>query len=94
MLTVIFLAALLNVHRPYFAQALSDSPQDLLKHRYAPSVLAIYRSAWRLIEATRDTHKRVPFVVERYGLPWSFSIAAAVSSISKAWMHRTERDCC
>lgn len=70
--------ALLNLHRPYFAQALNDGPQDLLKHRYAPSVLAIYRSAWRIIEALRMTQERVPFVTERWGMPWSLSMSAAV----------------
>lgn len=70
--------ALLNLHRPYFAQALNELPHDLLRHRYGPSVMAIYRSAWRLIEGLRETHKKAPQVVERLGLPWSQSLSAAV----------------
>lgn len=71
--------ALLNLHRPYFAQALNELPNDLLRHRYGPSVMAIYRSAWRLIEGLRETHKKAPQVVERLSLPWSQSLSAAVS---------------
>lgn len=74
--------ALLNLHRPYFAQALNEMPQDLLRHRYGPSVMAIYRSAWRLIEGVKETHKRVPLVMERLGLPWSQSLSAGVSGSS------------
>ncbi|EKM57517.1 uncharacterized protein PHACADRAFT_182049 [Phanerochaete carnosa HHB-10118-sp] len=70
---------LLNLHRPYFAQALhDDGAQDVLRHRYAPSVLAIYRSAWRIVEALRVTQERVPFVTERWGMPWSLSMSAAM----------------
>lgn len=43
-------------------------------------MLAIYRSAWRLIEALRETHKRVPFVIERYGWPWSTALSAGVTT--------------
>ncbi|GJF00201.1 fungal-specific transcription factor domain-containing protein [Phanerochaete sordida] len=95
---------LLNLHRPYFAQALNDSPGDLLKHRYAPSVLAIYRSAWRLIEALRFSHERVPFVIERWGIAWSLSMSASIvmclmvtrapkSSFALASMHELDRLC-
>lgn len=55
-------------------------PNDPLKHRYGPSVIAIYRAAWRLIEGLIGTHKRVPFVIERLSLPWSQALSAAVSA--------------
>ena len=71
--------ALLNLHRPYFAQALNDSPQDILKHRYAPSVLAIYRSAWRILNAVQSAHRTAPGITARISLPWSHSLACAVS---------------
>ncbi|KAJ3547759.1 hypothetical protein NM688_g5369 [Phlebia brevispora] len=97
-------ATLLNLHRSYFAQALNEMPQDLLRHRYGPSVMAIYRSAWRLIEGLRETHKRVPAVMERLGLPWSQSLSAAIvmcllvtraptSSLAPASLHELDRLC-
>ncbi|KAI0789552.1 fungal-specific transcription factor domain-containing protein [Abortiporus biennis] len=71
-------ATLLNLHRPYFAQALNEQPQDLLRHRYGPSVMAIYRSAWRLIEGLNETYKNVEVIMNRLSLPWSQALSAAI----------------
>ncbi|KAI0706170.1 hypothetical protein BC835DRAFT_1312763 [Cytidiella melzeri] len=95
---------LLNLHRPYFAQVLSATPHDLLKHRYSPSVIAIYRAAWRLIEGLIYTHQRVPLVIERVTLPWSQALSAAIvmcllvtrapaSSLASASLHELDRLC-
>ena len=70
---------MLNLHRPYFAQALSSMPHDLLKHRYGPSVIAIYRAAWRLIEGLIATHKNYPLITERLSYPWSHALSGGVS---------------
>ena len=72
--------ALLNLHRTYFAQALHDQPQDLLKHRYGPSVMATYRSAWRLIEGLKQPSKKTPKLLSRHSLAWSQNLSAAVRS--------------
>ncbi|KZT73240.1 hypothetical protein DAEQUDRAFT_662513, partial [Daedalea quercina L-15889] len=71
-------ATLLSLHRPWFAQALQEQPGDLLRHRYGPSVMAIYRSAWRIIEGAREAHKRASAVVSRLGLVWSQCLAAGI----------------
>ena len=71
--------ALLNLHRAYFAQALKEQPQDLLRHRYGPSVMATYRSAWRLIEGLKEACKFVAPVLGRTRLAWSQCLSAAVS---------------
>lgn len=76
------ITVILHLHRPYFAQALSELPHDLLKHRFGPSLMATYRSSWRLIEALRDLYRRVPFILGRIPLPWSYSISAAVRPFS------------
>ena len=70
---------LLNLHRPYFAQALQESPADLHRHRYLPSVIATYRSAWRLSRGLAVTWKAVPGILVRLLLPWSHALSAAVS---------------
>lgn len=72
--------ALLNLHRTYFAQALHEQPHDLLKHRYGPSVVATYRSAWRLIEGLKLPSRKSPNLLSRYSLAWSQVLSAAVSS--------------
>jgi len=71
-------ATLLSLHRPYFAHALNEQPNDILRHRFGPSVVATYRSAWRVIEGTRDTYKRCPTVAGRLGLIWSHCLAGGI----------------
>lgn len=70
---------LLNLHRPYFAQALQESPADLHRHRYLPSVVATYRSAWRLSRGLAVAWRAVPVILARLLLPWSHALSAAVS---------------
>lgn len=71
-------STLLNLHRTYFAQALHEQPGDLLKHRYGPSVMATYRSAWRLIEGLKLQIRKTPNLLYRYSLAWSQDLSAAI----------------
>ncbi|KAH7886399.1 hypothetical protein F5I97DRAFT_1937249 [Phlebopus sp. FC_14] len=69
---------LLNLHRRYFSQALQDQPSDFLKHKYGPSVMAMYRSAWRLIISLSQGVKTIPHVFERMSIFWSHAFSAAI----------------
>ncbi|KAG9308956.1 hypothetical protein JVU11DRAFT_11258 [Chiua virens] len=71
-------SVLLNIHRRYFSQALQDSPTDLLKHRYGPSVMAMYRSAWRLIVTHSTAVECIPEVAARIPIFWSQAFSAAI----------------
>jgi hypothetical protein len=71
--------ALLHLHRPFFTKALQELPADLANHRYIPSVVAIYRSAWRIIEGLRLAWRRVPQALLRFNPAWSQGLSAAVS---------------
>lgn len=71
-------STILNLHRAYFAQTLHESPTELQRHRHIPSVLAIYRSAWRLIRGLRMTWASVPHLLTRVNLPWSQALSAAI----------------
>ena len=73
-------AALLHLHRRYFSQVLDDQRGDILKHKYAPSFIAVFRSAWRLIRGICLTFGRVPEFLVRAGFCWSHAADAAVSS--------------
>ncbi|KAF9457528.1 fungal-specific transcription factor domain-containing protein [Collybia nuda] len=53
---------LLYIHRSYFAQAIRQDSEDPLRHKYAPSVLATYRSACRLISSLRGLYPSCPSV--------------------------------
>jgi hypothetical protein len=69
---------LLNLHRPYFAQAVHDSPNETHKHRYLPSVVAIYRASWRIVHGLQLAWTVVPQILARLHLPWSQALSAAV----------------
>ncbi|KAF9557930.1 hypothetical protein CPC08DRAFT_764290 [Agrocybe pediades] len=79
-------SALLNLHRPYFAQVIQDSPSDIQKHRHFPSVLATYRTSWRLIHGLGMTWSSLPKFLSRVNLAWSHGFAAAVVMCSLATM--------
>ncbi|KAF8650271.1 hypothetical protein AX16_005325 [Volvariella volvacea WC 439] len=69
---------LLNLHRAYFAHALQEAPNRLDQHKYYPSVIAIYRSAWRIIRGLESTWKVVPLLLSRVSLAWSQGLSAAI----------------
>ncbi|EFI28757.1 hypothetical protein CC1G_13783 [Coprinopsis cinerea okayama7 len=69
---------LLNLHRAYFAQALYENSHDLQEHRYIPSVVAIYRSSWRIVTGLQLTWERASDVIQRVNLPWSQALSAAI----------------
>jgi hypothetical protein len=75
---LVIVVALLNLHRGYVAQALQEAPGDLQRHRYLPSVVAIYRSAWRLIRGLATTWTIIPKFLARVHLAWSHGLSAAV----------------
>ena len=78
--------ALLYVHRAYFAQALRERPLDPLKHKFGLSVMALYRSAYRIVEASRLSMKLEPQIFYRSNMAPSKNLSAAVSFIL-IWMY-------
>ncbi|KAI0275236.1 fungal-specific transcription factor domain-containing protein [Gloeopeniophorella convolvens] len=72
--------ALLNIHRAYFAQALRENPLDPLKHKYGLSVMALYRSAYRLVEGCTQTYQAKPpgFLFFRTNFASSKVLSAAI----------------
>jgi hypothetical protein len=70
--------ALLNLHRSYFISALEESPVDLASHSFIPSVLAVYRSAWRLMRGLRFIWGVAPELVSKMNAAWSQALSAAV----------------
>ncbi|KAK0209213.1 fungal-specific transcription factor domain-containing protein [Desarmillaria ectypa] len=71
-------SVLLNLHRVYFAQALQDQPDDLAHHRYLPSVMATYRSAWRIMQSLKMLRTYAPLLSNRVNLAWSNALSAAI----------------
>ncbi|TFK85569.1 hypothetical protein K466DRAFT_587983 [Polyporus arcularius HHB13444] len=68
----------LNLHRPYLSQALKDSTEDPLRHRYGASVMVIYRSAWRILNAVQSAYRTAPGITARMNLLWSQALACAI----------------
>lgn len=48
---------LLYIHRSYFAQALRQLPENPLHHKFAPSVMAAFKAASRLIASLRSLYQ-------------------------------------
>ncbi|KAE9397439.1 hypothetical protein BT96DRAFT_957908 [Gymnopus androsaceus JB14] len=69
---------LMHLHRAYFAQALQDSSDDLTTHKYVASVIATFRSAWRLSQVMQVAWKNIPHLLARYHLAWSQVLSAAI----------------
>ena len=64
-----------------FAVALDERPTELSSHRYVPSVLATYRSAWRLGKSLQLVWAKYPDSISRVGLMWSQGLSAAVNAV-------------
>ncbi|KAF9449972.1 hypothetical protein P691DRAFT_811321 [Macrolepiota fuliginosa MF-IS2] len=71
-------STLLHLHRAYFMSALEECPGDLSKHSFIPSVMAIYRSAWRLMRGLRLIWGFVPELISKMNVAWSQALSAAV----------------
>ncbi|THH20506.1 hypothetical protein EW146_g857 [Bondarzewia mesenterica] len=95
---------LLNLHRAYFAQALRERPEDPLKHKYAPSVMAIYRSGYRVIEFGQRGMGALPQSLFRSNFAWSKVLSATIvmcllvshapsSSLAPAALEELDRAC-
>ncbi|KAK7680387.1 hypothetical protein QCA50_016627 [Cerrena zonata] len=70
--------ALTYVHRCYFAQALTEFPQDPLRSSYAPSFLAGYRSACALLSSMREQFELFPIQLARFWVLWTHAFSATV----------------
>ncbi|KAI0078656.1 hypothetical protein K474DRAFT_862947 [Panus rudis PR-1116 ss-1] len=77
---VIFLKEtnLMYLHRPFFVTAIRESPANPLSHKYAPSVLAAYRSACRICLAMKGLHYMHPVPVEPIWYFWSQVFSSCV----------------
>lgn len=68
----------LLLHRGYFAQALSEKA-DPMQSRFAPSVLATYRSACYIVMALNNVYSKQPALACRFGLFWSNGFSASIA---------------
>ncbi|KAG1760121.1 hypothetical protein EDD22DRAFT_980737 [Suillus occidentalis] len=65
-------ANLMYIHRSWFVQAIREAPVNPLQHKYAPSVLAVYRSACRLISSLNGLYR------DRTWFFWSAIFSACI----------------
>jgi hypothetical protein len=70
---------LLQLHRNFFTEALSDFDNFTYRHKYAPSVLATYLSASRLVATIGIMLHREPQLSKRFMCIWFNAFSAAVS---------------
>ncbi|KAG6919080.1 hypothetical protein DXG01_009333 [Tephrocybe rancida] len=58
--------------------ALQEMPAELMRHRYIPSVMSVYRSAWRIMRGLVMTWQHAAQALVRLSLPWSQTLSAAI----------------
>uniref|UniRef100_A0A8H8CI67 Xylanolytic transcriptional activator regulatory domain-containing protein n=1 Tax=Psilocybe cubensis TaxID=181762 RepID=A0A8H8CI67_PSICU len=69
---------LLFLHRSYFAQAMTEHPDNPLNSKYSQSVHAAYSSACIVLQDTRAQFMKKPLLCSRIWRIWSFTFSAAV----------------
>ncbi|KAG6918921.1 hypothetical protein DXG01_010576 [Tephrocybe rancida] len=72
------IAALLYIHRSFFAQAMLDHPTNPLRSPYAPSFLAAYRCASGVIKSNLNHFDRFPDLCCRWWNIWTHLFSAAI----------------
>ncbi|KDR82362.1 hypothetical protein GALMADRAFT_58437 [Galerina marginata CBS 339.88] len=74
------LSILLQLHRQFFTRALSG-PEEAFnrRHKYAPSVVAVFLSASRMIANVSDLYEREPQLTARILGYWSNAFSASVA---------------
>lgn len=73
-------AVLLQLHRTFFIKAVSGFDEAFNRqHRYAPSVVAVFLSASRMIAAVQDLYKWEPRVTSRILGFWSNAFSSVVA---------------
>lgn len=70
----------MHLHRCFLVEALQD-PDDPLKHKYAPSVRAAYRSACQLVSNIQAFYAVHPDMGGRVWFYWSSVFSACVRFI-------------
>ncbi|KAI4526067.1 hypothetical protein K525DRAFT_233716 [Schizophyllum commune Loenen D] len=70
---------LLYIHRSFFAQAMLDHPANPLRSAYAPSFLAAYRCASKMIKTSLNHFERFPELCLRWWNVWTHLFSAAIT---------------
>lgn len=73
---------LLLIHRSSFAQAIRAEPMNPLQHKYGQSVVAVYKSAFRLIAGLKGLFDVHPYLCSRQWFFWSGIFSSCVSLYS------------
>ncbi|KAJ3504637.1 hypothetical protein NLJ89_g7836 [Agrocybe chaxingu] len=75
-------AVLLQLHRQFFTRAVSG-PEEAFnrRHKYAPSVVAVFLSASRMIATVQELYNHQPHLTARILGYWSNAFSAAVSRL-------------
>jgi hypothetical protein len=71
-------AALLNLHRPFFTQAVNSYETFHLNHKFAPSIYATFRSTQRTFQALEIILEIDANLSARFSMLWLNAISAAV----------------
>lgn len=71
-----------DMHRGFFAKAISEHSTDPLGSPYGSSFIAAYRSAGSLVALVRNIHSQLKELSERMWFFWTHLFSCSVSAIS------------
>jgi len=77
-LSLTFVPGILYLHRGFVSQALHEGKVEPLRSKYAPSVLAAYRSACNLLTGLRHAYTMEPGMTKRLFFLWTHAYTATV----------------
>ncbi|KAH8107491.1 fungal-specific transcription factor domain-containing protein [Phellopilus nigrolimitatus] len=66
------------LHRGYLILALDERLADLSKSRFYPSVIACYRSAFRIISCLKSMYHQLPTIITRDGGNFASAVSSAI----------------
>lgn len=73
-------SVLLQLHRSFYSYVLGREGGAPMTHRFAPSILATFRSACKILENLDQLYMKVPALLTRYTVFWFHAFSGIVSS--------------
>lgn len=78
-LPIVLTSPKIDMHRGFFARAISDHAKDPLGSPYGSSFIAAYRSAGSLVALVRNIHSQLKELTERMWFLWTHLFSCSVS---------------
>jgi hypothetical protein len=79
MVALRFKLAFMQLHRNFYSHTLSSKIESTMSHPFAPSIIATFRSACKIIDALEQLFQLEPTLSSRFSMFWFSTLSAVVS---------------